>query len=476
MMDKLVRLNMFVTKEVMNKKAYRGSSMEKLMDKKACAIYNSQNEGYRAVRYCDYAQGLKMLQSLARDSTNDPEELADIIESQYDREIDLTVKKIPVILHEADLTAMQASEEGLYIEPFMVTGDDLTVKEAAGRNIYGIIVNGKIVVINEQLSSIPTEISLIRAGYDIGLKNSNRSSVDLGNGHEMVISVGKGDYPEAEITIDGEVSQTVLVTEFHQDEKWNPAEFVTYFYDGSDEVIDTKHQKFSGLLYKEDDVDDEKPVLYDVLVKKHWSDILSDDDTPTGGTAHTDETLGEFIETVEEQEDHLVTLDEVNGWLKDCGICPIIDDGNPVVHVYKDMTDISDSMLLTSGVIIAEAISGDGKYRAYIQTAGDVDLIYDPDGISDKKSDGKSAEEYRSVSDFPEELINLIKKDDQWFEDDRICILNNNWFEIDLYKTDPREGEKPVSDDTIDIENLSPDDLKKVIIDAMDTMISGIND
>lgn len=48
-------------------------------------------------------------------------------------------------------------------------------------------------------------------------------------------------------------------------------------------------------------------------IKKHWNDVLEDDNTETGGTSHSNETLGEFIlEVFTENEIDRLTTNEIN--------------------------------------------------------------------------------------------------------------------------------------------------------------------
>lgn len=49
--------------------------------------------------------------------------------------------------------------------------------------------------------------------------------------------------------------------------------------------------------------------------------ILEDDDESFGGTEFADETLKDFIESLEKPLDE--PMSEVNLWLKECGIKPI---------------------------------------------------------------------------------------------------------------------------------------------------------
>ena len=59
-------------------------------------------------------------------------------------------------------------------------------------------------------------------------------------------------------------------------------------------------------------------IIKDYLGDDYRDIILEDDDTPWGGVAHCDETLGEFMDSVGLIEDN--TIDILNLALKNCGI------------------------------------------------------------------------------------------------------------------------------------------------------------
>ena len=60
-----------------------------------------------------------------------------------------------------------------------------------------------------------------------------------------------------------------------------------------------------------------------MIIKEYLGDnyeeiILQDDDTPYGGTAYVDETLGEFMDSIGLEGTH--SMKQLNIALKDCGI------------------------------------------------------------------------------------------------------------------------------------------------------------
>lgn len=58
-----------------------------------------------------------------------------------------------------------------------------------------------------------------------------------------------------------------------------------------------------------------------MILDKYMNYILEDDDTPTGGTSFSGETVRDFIMTVDRD---IRDLDTLNVALKECGIKPIL--------------------------------------------------------------------------------------------------------------------------------------------------------
>ena len=57
---------------------------------------------------------------------------------------------------------------------------------------------------------------------------------------------------------------------------------------------------------------------------KYWlTTVLKDNDSPTGGVAHENETLLEFLESCSEGNIEEMDMTNVNMMLKECGILPI---------------------------------------------------------------------------------------------------------------------------------------------------------
>ena len=79
-----------------------------------------------------------------------------------------------------------------------------------------------------------------------------------------------------------------------------------------------------------------------------------------------------------------------------------------------DLTKIRDSMQLDSNTDIAR-LDMDG-YTATLEVRGDVRVWFD--GVY-----------YDAPSVFPEELKSLIATDADWFDNPRVEVSSNNWFE-----------------------------------------------
>lgn len=61
------------------------------------------------------------------------------------------------------------------------------------------------------------------------------------------------------------------------------------------------------------------------LVRRHLKDVLKDDETEYGGTAFEGETLEHFLNEYYNEDCGIITMEIVNGALKDCGMRPIAD-------------------------------------------------------------------------------------------------------------------------------------------------------
>lgn len=93
-------------------------------------------------------------------------------------------------------------------------------------------------------------------------------------------------------------------------------------------------------------------------------------------------------------------------------------------EVLEELSQFTDSMLFDSDLIIAEMdceINGH-KINVDLRTAGSVRVHYKDDI-------------YRYPSEFPEELVEKIKKDKWWDCDKDVLVDEINWFEFVYHDT-----------------------------------------
>lgn len=121
---------------------------------------------------------------------------------------------------------------------------------------------------------------------------------------------------------------------------------------------------------------------------------------------------------------------------------------------YVDLTNIADSMLLSSNTIIASYENPSTEVYLELRVQGIVDVYY-------------KDEEYRDPADFPQELKDAIQKM-PLFEIPDLYVSNNNWFELFVYD---KEGEF-VSSDVVDVENQTPDQIKKLMLETEKEILS----
>ena len=117
-------------------------------------------------------------------------------------------------------------------------------------------------------------------------------------------------------------------------------------------------------------------------------------------------------------------------------------------EVYEDMTKIRDSLELESGTCVCYMKTNYGSVE--IRAVGEVRIFFDEDRNNDFTS-------YRYYYDFPDELKKMIHDGTAW-DDDRVDIGNNNWFEA-FSST----GES----DIVDIEGMTEDELRAECLDLI---------
>lgn len=121
------------------------------------------------------------------------------------------------------------------------------------------------------------------------------------------------------------------------------------------------------------------------------------------------------------------------------------------VNPEIDLTKISDSMQLDSNQEIA-ALS-DGKYRVSLEVRGDAHVFFN--GVY-----------YDAPSVFPDELKTLIAERQDWYEDARVEVCENNWFEV-FYGTDEYPDEHY---DTVDAEGFNYVSILTLLLECVTEM------
>lgn len=91
-------------------------------------------------------------------------------------------------------------------------------------------------------------------------------------------------------------------------------------------------------------------------------------------------------------------------------------------ELYQDISNIKDSLELESGTTICRLTQGEDE--VVIEVRGEVCIDWYPTGNLDDECD-----RYNYASDFPAELMELIKSGNIYY-DRRAYIHLNNWFEI----------------------------------------------
>lgn len=125
----------------------------------------------------------------------------------------------------------------------------------------------------------------------------------------------------------------------------------------------------------------------------------------------------------------------------------------------RDLSQYVDSILFDSGTSIAELnVKGeDGTLvNICLEVRGEVEISF-------------FGNTYRSPSEFPEALVDLIKKERLYYLHSDIEIEDNNWFEF-IYLVQNKKKNIYYSDGVIcecDISELTPDDILQTMMDII---------
>ena len=121
-----------------------------------------------------------------------------------------------------------------------------------------------------------------------------------------------------------------------------------------------------------------------------------------------------------------------------------------------DLTKITDSMQIDSGTTLATCYKN--GFYAYLKVVGGVKVFFNPI-INEEPTLGDC---YRAPSEFPQELKDLIAKNPHWFQDERLEIAENNWFELFWCQT---PDDAHVSSECVDIEGDTQSEIMSLFME-----------
>ena len=129
--------------------------------------------------------------------------------------------------------------------------------------------------------------------------------------------------------------------------------------------------------------------------------------------------------------------------------------------ISGNLSEYTDSLLFDHDVIASLETN---EYKVTIEIIGDKRIIFDD-------------EVYKSAYDYPEELVEILKEGD-YSDNDRIEIIDNNWFEIDIYERDSINNVYELIDDDVlevDISAMNEGSLKEYMIKYLEDYLKEIS-
>ena len=119
--------------------------------------------------------------------------------------------------------------------------------------------------------------------------------------------------------------------------------------------------------------------------------------------------------------------------------------------IFDELSEYTDSLLFDNETI---ATLTTNKYRVTIEVVGDKRIIFEN-------------QVYKSANKYPDKLIEIIKSGN-FLDNDEIEIVDNNWFEIDIYESDTIVNDEVLE---INIHTMTKEDLKQYMIRYLENYI-----
>lgn len=121
-------------------------------------------------------------------------------------------------------------------------------------------------------------------------------------------------------------------------------------------------------------------------------------------------------------------------------------------EVLGDLSQYTDSLLFQDETI---ATLKTKEYQVTVEVIGDIKVFFRGDC-------------YKSSGNFPDELRKIIKAG-KVLEHNEVEIIDNNWFEIDVYERNSNDEYELIYDEVFekDISTMTRDELKQYMINHL---------
>lgn len=136
----------------------------------------------------------------------------------------------------------------------------------------------------------------------------------------------------------------------------------------------------------------------------------------------------------------------------------VIRKNGAVFVGYEDLSNVYDSLEIDSNTLICKYTSATGKYTIEVEVIGDVLVYY---SSTSNFEDPEEYEEFDTPSEFNKDMKHLLQTHEFW-DSDKIQVINNNWIEICFRDSD---GQILESDVLEEAEGSSFEDLVNICED-----------
>lgn len=148
-------------------------------------------------------------------------------------------------------------------------------------------------------------------------------------------------------------------------------------------------------------------------------------------------------------------------------------------ELFENLENITDSMQFDSETCICRYLDDRSNYKVTVEVRGEVQVDWNPEGIGNLNAT-KTTERFFRPSEFPDKLKALITKGTdniglRWTLDERVCVLENNWFEMFISKHE-NGSDYYLDSCEIDAKSLTAEQLEKECKDYLHEYLKKLSD